>query len=153
MGGSQAYCYASKSARGHVLQQRKIRRQSFIAVDAKSVIGRNRGNRELGNFLHILVLFYWLCVWLGHWRGHGHRSSSVRLRLQSQDVDCLDNTGADRRLLEGACWGSGGRYRRKGTATWSWSEQVAGARLDFFRGLVNGDDECLENRFGSDRGH
>lgn len=104
--------------------------------------------------MYILVLFYWLCIWLGHWRGHGHRSSSVRLRLQSQDVDCLDNTGGPTRGCSRASAGDlmagiGGRV----AATWSRTEQVAGARLDFFRGLVNGDDECLENRFGSDRGH
>jgi hypothetical protein len=33
---SDAYSYASKSARGHVLQQRKIGRQSFIAIEGVS---------------------------------------------------------------------------------------------------------------------
>jgi hypothetical protein len=57
--------------------------------------------------------------------------------------------GADKRLPGDLVAGIGGRV----AAMWSRTEQVAGARLDFFRGLVNGDDECLENRFGSDRGH
>jgi hypothetical protein len=45
--------------------------------------------------------------------------------------------------------GIGGRVRRRGRGQSKWLEQD----LTFFRGLVNGDDECLENRFGSDRGH
>jgi hypothetical protein len=36
--GSDAYSYAGKSARGHVLQQRKIGRQSFIAIEGGSAI-------------------------------------------------------------------------------------------------------------------
>jgi hypothetical protein len=88
---------------------------------------------KCGSCVHILILFYWLCIWLGHWGGHGHRSSSVRRRLQSQDVDCLDNTGANKRMIEGVFWGGGlsqessGGLRRRGGGR----EQVAGARLDF----------------------
>jgi hypothetical protein len=56
--------------------------------------------RAIDGSLHILILFNRFCTWLGHLGGRGHRSSSVRIRLQSQDDDYLRMTPvmtADRR--------------------------------------------------------
>jgi hypothetical protein len=112
---------------------------------------------KCGSFVHILILFYWLCIWLGHWGGHGHRSSAVRRRLQSQDVDCLDNTGANKRMIEGVCWGSCRRSRREGCGRRGGErEQVAGARLDFLCTVLSfhADDDCLRKTdLEANRGH
>lgn len=86
----KAYSYARKSTGSHILQQREIGRKSFIAIlsisNPHTAIDRQMPRKGgTSKRCHILILFYWLCIWLGHW-GHGHRSSSERLRLQSQDV-------------------------------------------------------------------
>ena len=58
-----------------------------------------RGRKDIVRVLrlHVLILIYWLCIWLGHWGGHNHRSSSVRRRLQSQDVDYTGCSGKSSR--------------------------------------------------------
>jgi hypothetical protein len=51
--------------------------------------------------LHILILFNWLCIWLGHF-GHCHRSS-VRIRLQSQDDDLYDTKRVNGKVVKVRC--------------------------------------------------
>jgi hypothetical protein len=100
----EAYSYAGERACEHVLEQGKVGRERLIAIFPR-VSNRydvfKAINMALGEVFCVLIFLDGLCIWLGHW-GHGHRSSSVRIRLQSQDADFPTTPARKRR--RGISW-------------------------------------------------
>jgi hypothetical protein len=108
----EAYSYAGERAREHVLEQGKVGRERLIAIFPRvsNKYEVLKGIKmALGEIFCALIFLDGLCIWLGHW-GHGHRSSSVRIRLQSQDADFPTTPGRKKR---GIPWGN---HKRRRTA-------------------------------------